>query len=135
MKNFNLEDKNILSRLEQRYNTHVMYNILTYNFIYEINGSRKHISLKSLINFMEHENEPDTELLYVLKRIHDSYFPRRFKDCILEFYHDNNLTVPRNLFIQHGYILFGYNGESYQVKYHDDFELILNELNNIIKTY
>ncbi len=133
---FNLRDENILIGLEQRYNvTEVKYNIITGNFVYVSKfGEKKHIHLDSLVNQMKYEKRENDELFILLDRIKASYFPRRIRDSFLEFYAENNLKVPRNIFIAHSLVEFyDHEGQVFWLQYEDDFDLMFTQARKYLK--
>lgn len=130
MTTFDLKHENILIGLEQRYNvTEVKYNILTGNFVYvDKHGEKKHIHVDSLVNHMKYENLENDELYQLLDRIKASYFPRRIRDSFIEFYEENGLKIPRNIFIMHSLVEFyDHDGQIFYLQYEDDFELMFTQ--------
>lgn len=139
-----LNDTKILKRLQRILDTEsAKYNILTSNFVFvDHSGDMKHVSLESTINLLKDvivkndgNNVEDisdvVELYNLLRKLHDSYFVRRLKVSVLEFYEAHNLQVPRNIFIENGDIYFtssSFGDKVFPVKYDDNFDIFLNEL-------
>lgn len=130
MKTFNLKDENILIALSNRYNvSEVKYNIITGNFVYvDKDGDKKHIHIDSLVNHMKYEKLENDELYQLLNKIKSSYFPRRIKDSFLDFYEENGIKVPRNIFITHSLVEFyDKDGQIFYLGYEDDFDLMFTQ--------
>lgn len=135
MKTFKIKEYNILKSLEKIYNVqNVRYNIMTSNFIYYQNDEKKHISLHSLVNYLKHEKDHDTELYTLLNSLYSSYFDNRIKKYFITFYEKHQIPVPRDIFITSGFIEFhtaeGYN---FYLPYDDDFDKIFKEAEHFIK--
>ncbi len=132
---FNFKHENILLGLERRYNvTEVKYNILTGNFVYyNKHGEKKHIHIDSLLNHMKYEHLETDELYQLIDRIKASYFPRRIKESFVEFYEQNDLKLPRNLYIMHSLVQFyDHDGQVFYLTYEDDFDLMFTQAKKYI---
>ncbi len=135
MKSFKIKDENILRRLEKRYNVElVQYNIITSNFLYERNGDKKRMSLDSLVNIMEHEENKDVELYDLLNSLKCSYFPERIKNYFVEFYEQNDLPIPRDILITRGFIEFyDQDKQIFYLPYENDLDIVLLQAKKYIK--
>lgn len=133
MNTFKLEGETILKRLEAEFKVEqVMYNIMTDNLVYtDVKGEKRRISVESLIKHIEMNGIKDRELYEILKMIHASYFNRRIKDFVCDMYTQRGLEVPRDVFIHNGFIQFTIDGEVIPIEYHDHFDTIECEFNEV----
>lgn len=135
MKSFKIKEENILKRLEERYKVSLVeYNIITSNFLYEVNNEKKRISFESLVHHMEHEENKDVELYDILNSLKCSYFPERIKNYFEEFYKEIEVNLPRDILITKGFIEFyDKENEIFYLPYENDLDIVLKQAKKYIK--